>query len=86
MASVLELECEKVGIDPRVVAAIGRRIESACRDADKRGIRLFCGSQCSLRANDGHERLLILADLSLPGADGGDGGSSEAEDGYRRGE
>lgn len=86
MAFVNERECDKAGISPKAVAALARRFEAACRDADKIGVSLFCGSQCSLRASDGQARRLILAGLSFPGADGGDGGSDTADDGYERGE
>jgi len=86
MASILTDECIAAGIDPAVVERIAKRIESACKDAEAYGIRLFCGSQNSLRASDGNDRLLILADLHMQNADGGDGGSMEGNDGLRRGE
>ena len=41
MSMVNNDECEKAGIDQKVVAALARRIESVCRDADKLGITLF---------------------------------------------
>lgn len=86
MAYILDAECEKAGIDPKAVAKLARRIEAACQDANKLGVRLFCGSHNTLRADDGHEQLLILAHLRIQNADGGDGGSSVAADGYTRGE
>ena len=44
MSMVNNDECEKAGIDQKVVAALARRIESVCRDADKLGITVFMGS------------------------------------------
>ena len=79
-------ECEKAGIDRKVVAAIARRIESACRDADKLGITVFMGSFNSLRFHDDGDRELILAHLHVFNCDGGDGGSYRDTDGYERGE
>ena len=79
-------ECEKAGVDRKVVASIARRIESACSDADKLGITVFMGSYSSLRFNDGGDKPLILANLHAFNCDGGDGGSDRHIDGYERGE
>lgn len=86
MSMVNNDECEKAGIDRKVVASIARRIESVCRDADKLGITLFMGSYSSLRFNDGGDNPLILCHLNVFNCDGGDGGSDRHIDGYERGE
>ena len=79
-------ECDKACVDHKAVALIARRIESACRDADKLGITVFMGSHSSLRFNDGGDKPLILAHLHAFNCDGGDGGSDRHIDGYERGE
>ena len=79
-------ECEKAGINPKIVAAIAKRIESVCKDAERFGISVFMGSYSSLRFNDGGDNLLILAHLNVFNCDGGDGGSDRHIDGYERGE
>jgi hypothetical protein len=79
-------ECDKAEVDPKAVASIARRIESACRDADCLGITVFMGSFSSLRFHDGGDRHLILAHLQSLNCDGGDGAYETDSDGYERGE
>ena len=86
MSMVNNDECEKAGIDQKVVAALARRIESVCRDADKLGITVFMGSCSSLRFDDGMGNPLILSRLNVSNCDGGDGGSDRHIAGYERGD
>lgn len=79
-------ECEKVGVDPKKIDSITARFERLCREADKIGVTIFCGSSCSLRYNDGGEGDLILSHLCVSNADGGAGDCNEDEYGYIRGE
>lgn len=83
---VYDQECRAAGIDPNSVESIRKRLERVCRDAEKLDISVFMGSGCTLRADDGSIRKLILADLNISNGDGGDGGYKEDEDGLLRGE
>jgi hypothetical protein len=80
---VNERECEAAGISPKEVAAIKRRLERVCRDAEKLGISVFMGSGSTLRKSGS---TLILAPLNVYNCDGGDGGYAEGPDGLLHGE
>lgn len=88
MPSINEDECIEAGVDPAAVRRIAKRLESAAREASKMGLTVFGGSGSGdIRAAGGdlHDRPLILA--SMAGSwDGGDGGCSQGEDGFIRGE
>jgi len=81
-------ECIHYGIDPDVVKRFEVRINRLLKDMDKYGLSLFCGSSCSIRANDydagGHQ--LVVGSFSGSNADGGCGASSDHGDGLLRGE
>lgn len=90
MASyVLEAECEAAGLDPKAVARIAQRLNSAAKDARALGLEVFGGSGSgSLRVSSRgqEERALIVASMDDGSWNGGDGGAHEDENGLLRGE
>jgi len=81
-------ECEKVGLDPKDIDRLRKRLERWIKDANRMGVTLFGGSSISLRFEgdrDADDRPLILSDV-WGHVEGGDGSYSEAPDGYVRGE
>lgn len=87
MPIVNEAECLAAGVDPKVVEALGRRIERAAKEAAVLGITVFGGSGAGTLRFDGHpNRPLILANLDGGHFDGGDGACWPDEDGLMRGE
>jgi hypothetical protein len=82
-------ECEKVGVDPKVVDRLARRLEKVCAEADKLGLTIFFGSHNSIRAKDeksDSEGELILCNLAIRNAGGGAGYARHDDDGLMRGE
>lgn len=85
MAYVNEKECEAAGLDPKEVERIARGLSRYAKQAQKLGITVFGGSPGSLRADDGQEQKLIIADLD-GSFDGGCGAASCDSEGLLRGE
>lgn len=86
MASVNEKECEAAGLNPLDVKRIAQGLSRYAKEAQKLGIQVFGGSGSGdLRFDDGGDGKLILADLDGD-FDGGDGATSESDDGLIRGE
>ena len=81
-------ECEHFGIDPKIVAKFENRITKLLKDMDKYNLSLFCGSSCTIRADDRGEdgRELIVGSFSGRNTDGGCGACSPDEYGLLRGE
>ena len=79
-------ECEKAGLDYKIVVSLERRFESLANEANKMGITIFCGSNNSLRFKDGGDGDLIVAHLNVMNCDGGAGDCCKDDDGYIRGE
>lgn len=81
-----EREIESAGLDVNEVKRIAKGIERYAKQAQALGIIVFGGSGSgSLRARDGKEQCLILAQVSGY-FDGGDGAEELDEDGLWRGE
>lgn len=73
MAYVDRGVCERLGLDPKVVEAIARRISRATEDANRLGLRVFAigSGSGALTMNDGSSREHHVA--SLDGSyEGGD--------------
>lgn len=87
---VNEDECEAAGLDPKEVERIAKGLSRYAREARKLGIEIFGGSGTgSLRFDDGKPpgRLIIaFLDGHFDGGDGGQGSSTENQDGLIRGE
>ncbi len=80
-------ECEHYGVDPKIVKRFESRITRLLRDMDKHGLSIFCGSTCTIRANDFYkDRQLVVGHFRAANQDGGDGGTYEGDDGLLRGE
>jgi hypothetical protein len=79
-------ECKAAGIDHCLVEKLRYRLERVFRDADKIGVSVFIGSECSLRSKDLMFGDLILCDLHAPNGEGGAGYSTKDADGLLRGE
>lgn len=85
MAILHEKECEHAGIDHAALLKVARRLERDLKDLGRLGVYLFAGSTITLRVADGMENHLVVADLN-GNADGGDGDTRIADDGFMRGE
>jgi hypothetical protein len=85
MMYVNEEECEKAGLDIKVVEGIARRISRAAREAQGLGLTIFGGASGSLRFDDGTGRDLVVSDLDGL-YEGGDGACWTDEEGLLRGE
>jgi len=65
-------ECEHFGIDHKIVGRFEKRVKKLLADMDKVGLSLFCGSSCTIRADnfvDGQQ--LIVGHFLGDNADGG---------------
>jgi len=81
-------ECEAAGVDVKEVERISRGLARYMKQAKGLGLIAFTGSNgFDLRYNDdkglGH---LVVSDSIAENADGGDGGTTDSDDGLLRGE
>lgn len=82
-------ECEAVGLDPKAVDRIAKRLGRAARAASRLGLTIFGGAGSgTLRFHDnvGNYGPLIVAEIEGANWDGGDGGDGYSPDGLKRGE
>lgn len=88
MRPVNEAECRAAGVSPQAVREIALLLDRAASLAKRIGVTIFGGAHSGdLRKHvgDGVERAYILAQIPGP-FDGGDGGNSEDDNGFLRGE
>lgn len=87
MSTVNDVECAAAGLDPQEVARVARGLERYAKQARALGLTIFGSSgNGSLRFDDGESQHLVVAEISTPVFDGGDGAARKDADGLLRGE
>lgn len=80
-------ECEKAGLDEKEVARIAKGIERYMKQAEALGMKIFGGSDLTLRFDDGEGVGDLIVAMHLANrVDGGCGSTDDQYDGLLRGE